>query len=228
MKSKITNTIQNIISGKNFLEHLILLQMPTIIEVAISSTLAYFLGAIPFGIIVAKACGVDILSKGSGNSGATNVLRSIGPIPGAIVFLADMFKGLLSCLLASTISQGDPAIIALAALLAILGHNYSIFLKGKGGKGAATGVGVLFYISWPLTLLLLFLATAIIALTRYVSVASLVNATVAPVAFYLTGQPLPYVLLAILVCIFIWIKHIPNVKRLIAGNENKLGRKPSA
>ena len=187
--------------------------------------LAYFLGAIPFGIIVARAYGVDILTKGSGNSGATNVFRAVGALPGAIVFFADMFKGFFACIIASSLANGNPWIIAGAALLAILGHNYSIYIKGKGGKGAATGVGVLLFISWQITICLILLVVVIVGITRYVSLATLINATITPLAFILTKQPAPYIGLSLLVCLFIWIKHIPNVKRLIKGTENKIGTK---
>ena len=187
--------------------------------------LAYLLGAIPFGIIVARVCGVDILSKGSGNSGATNVFRALGPFPGALVFFADMLKGFLACTIASSLSGGNPLLIAGAALLAILGHNYSIYIKGKGGKGAATGVGVLLFISWPITICLILLVVIVVWLTRYVSLATLIISLLTPLVFIVTQQPTPYVGLSLLVCFFIWLKHIPNVKRLVNGTENKIGTK---
>lgn len=193
------------------------------LEIILSFILAYFMGAIPFGIIVAKGCGVDLLTKGSGNSGATNVFRTLGPLPGATVFLADMIKGLAACGVASWLSSGNTWSIAGAALIAILGHSYSVFLKGKGGKGAATGVGILFFVSWKITIGLLILTVLIVASTKYVSLASLTIAATTPLIFIITRQPLPYISLALIACVLIWVKHIPNIKRLLAGTENKIG-----
>lgn len=184
----------------------------------------YFLGAIPFGLLISSIWNIDIRRYGSGNIGATNILRVLGPIAAALVFVLDLLKGTLAVYLGYW-AGGDPLIVLLAGVSAILGHMFPIFLGFKGGKGAATGLGVLLGIAPEIFLGGAIMVALLIALTRYVSVASIITPVLVAAAFFLLKKPLLYSLAAGLVAILIIIRHIPNIQRLLSGTEPRLGEK---
>lgn len=185
---------------------------------------AYFLGSIPFGYLVARVWNIDIRQHGSGNVGATNVLRTLGPLPGLLVFCLDLLKGAVPVWAALYLTN-EPWLILLAGVMAVIGHTYSIFLKFKGGRGAATGLGVLLGVAPDIFLGALIVVILIIALTRYVSLASIVTPPLVSTAFLVLKRPLPYAIVAWLITLIIIIRHIPNIKRLLSGTERKLGAK---
>jgi glycerol-3-phosphate acyltransferase PlsY len=208
--------------------------MLSIISITI---LSYLLGSIPFGIIICKLWkGIDIREYGSKNLGATNVYRVIGPIPALIVLLLDISKGLIATLLISRIVIDQSlfnhtSLMIIAGLVVILGHIFPIFAFFKGGKGVATGLGVLISLT-PLELVLaLLLFLIIVAITRYVSLGSLSSALVILLAlifekYYLHRPVADELLIAVLVLnIFIFYTHRSNIKRLLNGTENKFGKK---
>ena len=208
--------------------------MLSIISITI---LSYLLGSIPFGIIISKLWkGIDIREYGSKNLGATNVYRVIGPIPALIVLLLDISKGLIATLLISRIVIDQSlfnhtSLMIIAGLVVILGHIFPIFAFFKGGKGVATGLGVLISLT-PLELVLaLLLFLIIVAITRYVSLGSLSSALVILLAlifekYYLHRPVADELLIAVLVLnIFIFYTHRSNMKRLLNGTENKFGKK---
>ncbi|MFH1361858.1 MAG: glycerol-3-phosphate 1-O-acyltransferase PlsY [bacterium] len=182
---------------------------------------AYLLGGIPFGLLIAKLWKVDIRTEGSGNIGATNVFRTIGPLPGILVFVLDLLKGFAPVYFAIQTTANHWLIILIGAT-AIVGHTYPLFLKFKGGKGAATGLGVLLAIAPDIFAGAVITAFIIIYLTRYVSVGSIITVLLVTSAFVVLDKPLPYSLICLIVAILIIIRHIPNIKRLIAGKENKI------
>ncbi len=201
--------------------------------------LAYLLGSIPFGLIVGQSQGVDPRNAGSGNIGATNVGRLLGPRFFALVFVLDLLKGLLPMLAAWALLRHQPAghqtflLWLLVGLAAILGHMFSAFLKFKGGKGVATSTGVVLglfpYYTAP------GLAAAVIwfamwKLTRYISIASVVGAIVFPIAYLcvglwrgwpVTGEQWPLLAFAILIAALIVVKHRGNLARLMSGTEHR-------
>lgn len=187
--------------------------------------MAYFIGAISFSYIIGqRVAGIDIREHGSKNAGATNTLRVLGKGPAFFVLCLDAFKGIVSVLLALTISSSE-WIIVLAGLFAIIGHNWPVYYGFKGGKGVATAIGVMFTLA-PIP----FIITAIIGLiilffTKYVSLSSLVGAALLPFIMYLYHATLPLLIGAILVTLFTFIRHRANLVRLWHGNENKLGQK---
>ncbi|MBN2057507.1 MAG: glycerol-3-phosphate 1-O-acyltransferase PlsY [Candidatus Saganbacteria bacterium] len=185
---------------------------------------AYFLGSIPFGYLIARVWNIDIRRHGSGNVGATNVLRTLGPVPGLIVFCLDLLKGALP-VWAVLYFTSEPWLILLAGIMAVIGHTYSIFLKFKGGRGAATGLGVLLGVAPDIFLCALIVVILIIALTRYVSLASILTPPLVSIAFLALKRPLPYAIVAWLITVIIIIKHTPNIKRLLNGTERKIGAK---
>ncbi|NQT29573.1 MAG: glycerol-3-phosphate 1-O-acyltransferase PlsY [Candidatus Saganbacteria bacterium] len=184
--------------------------------------LGYLIGSIPFGFLVAKLWKVDIRKAGSGNIGATNVFRTLGPFPAGVVFALDLAKGTIPVLLAQQVTT-NPWLILLAGIAAILGHTFPIFLKFKGGRGSATGLGVLLGVAPGIFLGAVILVALIILITRYVSLASITVPILVTVAFYVLKQPWPYTLVSGLVSVFIIIRHIPNIKRLINKTEPKIG-----
>ena len=187
---------------------------------ATALALAYLIGSVPTGLLLARAAGLgDIRRLGSGSIGATNVLRTGHKGAAAATLILDVAKGAVSVLLANMFG---PDIAVTAGLGVVLGHTYPVWLKFRGGKGVATGLGVLVAIAWPVGLAALLLWFAVAALTRYASVASLIVATAAPVfAWYLDYRQEAE--LAAVLGLLIWIAHRANIVRLIKGEENRIG-----
>lgn len=183
--------------------------------------LSYVLGSIPFGLVISAIKGIDITSAGSGNIGATNVFRSVGKGLGLLVFILDVSKGYLPVYVASASGQNH-YVVMLCGILAIAGHMFSPFLGFKGGKGVATGLGVILGIAPRLFILSFLLGMSIILITGYVSLASIIGSIFLTILMFRSGQPLPYAWMTALIAAFIFFKHIPNIKRLMNGSENKI------
>lgn len=193
----------------------------------LSILVSYLTGAVPFGLIFAKGfSGVDVRTVGSGNIGATNVLRASGKKAAAITLLADMLKGLFPALIVHLLYQ-DEALTALCGAAAILGHNFPVYLKFKGGKGVATSFGVVLAVSPWTGLLCLFVWLLAAYLWRYSSLSALIAFASYPiVTFAFTSrQPSPYALLSLFVFGIIYYRHRENIKRLLIGSEPKIGQK---
>ena len=185
--------------------------------------ISYLLGSIPFGVVIASLFRIDITKHGSGNIGATNVLRTLGAAPGAIVLTLDLLKGTLATYIGIIVLK-DPLLVILCGLAAILGHMFSVFLKFKGGKGAAVGLGVLLAIAPDIFIFTVILTIIIVAVSRYVSLASIIGPIITTLLLIVFGRPLPYSIASALVAILMIYKHIPNIKRLLAGTENRIGK----
>jgi glycerol-3-phosphate acyltransferase PlsY len=199
---------------------------------------AYLLGSIPTGYLVARARQVDIRNLGSGNIGATNVFRTLGRTLGTFVLAVDFMKGLVAVrLLAPGIvtlllprlpadSSEHEVALLVAAVTAILGHNYTCWLHFRGGKGIATSAGVLTaMVPWALLIGLGVWITAF-ALFRYVSLASIAAAITLPIAVWLTGGSLTLVLVTLGLAILAVYKHRSNIQRLLEGTEHRVGSRP--
>jgi glycerol-3-phosphate acyltransferase PlsY len=186
--------------------------------------ISYFVGAIPFGYLIAKRKGIDIMSVGSGNAGATNVLRTLGRGPGLFVFFLDTLKGLLPCILAYQVTHSRELTL-LCGFCAILGHCMSPFLKFKGGKGVSTGLGVLLASSPIVGIGALLTFLIVVLITRFVSLGSILSA----IAMMILGVVVDGSWLAItaysLVAAFIIYKHRSNIVRLLHGTETKFSWK---
>ena len=182
---------------------------------------AYLLGSIPFGVVVGRLFyGVDVREHGSGNVGTTNVFRVLGKKAGAVVMVFDILKGYVPAAIAAALFTPWAAIFIAAA--PVVGHMYSIFLRGRGGKGIATGAGVVLALV-PLAFAIIFTTwLVLIVVTRYVSVASLTAAALVPVLTFLFDEPLPYKIAGVLVAILVWWAHRGNIRRLLAGEENRV------
>ncbi len=193
------------------------------------AVLAYLLGSLSFAVIVSKAMRLDDpRSYGSGNPGATNVLRSGNKTAAVLTLLLDALKGVVAVLVARAVSGRlgfGEAVIALAGLAAFLGHLYPVFFRFEGGKGVATAAGVLLALGGWLGLASLGTWLAIAFATRYSSLAALVTALLAPVyTYFLIGDPQVVVLVAVMSVLLIW-RHRSNIAKLLNGTESKLGSK---
>lgn len=185
-----------------------------------SLLLPYFIGAIPFGVLVSKTFGVNIFTTGSGNPGFTNVLRTLGLKVGLFVLLLDMAKGSLGTYLGYYFFGELGMIMGFAG--ALLGHSFSPFIHFKGGKGIATGAGGLLFIS-PLTFLLCALTVIIPAyITRYMSVGAILSALLCPLYLYLSKES--YFIIGAIspLAVYVVFLHRSNIKRLLCGEENKI------
>ncbi len=184
--------------------------------------LSYLLGSIPTGFLWAKARGIDIRTVGSGNIGATNVMRVLGKAPGIIVLLIDAAKGFLPVFLAKEYGTGLQIVCCVAV---IAGHNWTCWLNFKGGKGVATSAGALAaMLPWPM-LCGLAVWILVFGISRYVSLASICGAVALPIAtWWRTCDPILIVFTGVLGVLIIY-KHKPNIQRLLAGTENRVGKK---
>jgi glycerol-3-phosphate acyltransferase PlsY len=196
---------------------------------ALALVAAYFIGAIPFGFLLVKwKTGTDIRASGSGNIGATNVLRTTGRLAGAATLILDIAKGYLAVWLAGRLTEGSEAWMAAAALAVMAGHAFPVFLGGKGGKAVASFVGAYLCLT-PIPLLAtLVVFVVMVAVTRHISVGSITAAGAFPLAVWLISHPPPPVTLAaILSGAFIVYRHRENMERLRAGSENVFSLKGS-
>lgn len=201
----------------------------------VTALLAYLLGSVPTGFLVAQAKGVDIRAVGSGNIGATNVLRALGKPAGILVLFVDALKGWVAVVLVTRLVllafgfgvDGARMEVCqiIAALGAILGHNYTCWLNFKGGKGIATSAGVLLALV-PWALIVIFIVWIIVfALTRYVSLASLAASAALPFASWATHESLTKVIVTGAMAALAIYKHKGNIQRLIHGTEPRFGQK---
>jgi len=186
--------------------------------------LAYILGSLPFGVWLARSRNIDIQKHGSGNIGATNVARTLGKKAGVIILLADCFKGFISVVIADQF-LGNEFEVGIAGLMAFLGHIFSIFLKFKGGKGVATGLGVFIYLMPFATISGILVFAIFLGLTKFVSLGSISAAIVIPLFGLFYETPKPYIFISAIISIIVIFKHKDNIERLIAGEESKFLRK---
>jgi glycerol-3-phosphate acyltransferase PlsY len=187
--------------------------------------LAYLIGSVPFAVIVSRAFGIaDPRSFGSGNPGATNVLRSGNKTAALLTLLGDAAKGWLAMVLVAALG-GDATTIGGAGLAAFLGHLYPVFLKFKGGKGVATALGVLLGFHWLLALIAVLTWVTVAAVTRYSSLAALAAAVEAPVAAWIFTGQIEIVLPVAVMSALLIRRHRENIQRLRAGSEGRIGAK---
>jgi glycerol-3-phosphate acyltransferase PlsY len=192
------------------------------LKIALLIIFAFVLGSIPVGVIIAKTKGVDLQKVGSGNIGATNVLRSLGKWPAALTLLGDVLKGTIAVALGRYLGTGT-FYEGLIGLSAVLGHNFSLFLGFRGGKGVATSLGV-FILYSPQTALITFIIWIVVVLTtKYSSLGALVSFGLLPlIVLFDSNEKLP---VALLITTLIVIHHTENIKRLIKGTERRIGER---
>lgn len=186
--------------------------------------LSFFIGSIPTGLLIAKTKGIDLRKVGSGNIGATNVLRAVGKKAALFTLLGDIAKGTVPVAIGKFLGLGifGSGILGLSA---ILGHNFSLFLKFKGGKGVATSIGVLLILSTYAALFTIILWLLTAKWTRYSSLSALVSFGLLPLSIYMLDYSKEKIIIAITITVLIFIRHIANIKRLMQGTESKIGEK---
>ena len=187
---------------------------------------AYLLGSIPFGYLIVRMFeGKDIRSLGSGNIGATNVMRTLGSLGAVFTLMLDIAKGYLVVLLANHLEPNNSKVVALVMISVVLGHIFPIFLKFRGGKGVATSIGSLLSLSVTSGLVVFFVFGLVVVFTRIVSLGSMIAAAVSPIVYFFLvyrQQPLPPIFLACLFCAALVIfRHWENVCRILAGSESR-------
>ena len=193
---------------------------------AVAFAAGYLLGSIPFGLIITLAAGgPDVRTIGSGNIGATNVLRTGRKGLAALTLVCDALKGTAAVMLLRHFIGMEAALVA--GFGAFLGHLFPVWLKFKGGKGVATYIGLLIGVYWPAALIFCAIWLAVAFLSRYSSLSALIASALTPGALFLLGQHGPAALF-LLLTVLLWIMHRANIARLLNGTEGKIGASPAA
>ena len=188
----------------------------------LACVVSYLIGSIPNGLILGKLLwNVDLREHGSHNIGATNAWRTLGKGPGFLIFLLDLLKGVIGVYLGS-IWGGTPLALVLGGIFAIIGHSWSLFLRGKGGKGVATGLGVIAMLMPVPTIIVFLLWLTIVYLTGYVSLGSIVAAAMVPILAWAFSAPKEVIGFGLIAAIFIIYRHKANIGRLLNGTESKI------
>lgn len=192
--------------------------------VPVLAAAAFLIGSVPSGVLVARTQGVDLKKVGSGNIGATNVLRSMGKWPALATLVGDLLKGIVAVAMARYFDAG-PLGEGITGLCSVLGHNFSIFLRFRGGKGVATSLGVLLIYSPQTALVTIIIWLMTVLITKYSSLGALVSFGLLPVSIsVLDGtEKLP---VAVLITLLLIVSHRENITRLARGTESKVGKRP--
>ncbi len=191
-------------------------------QILLSAIIAYLIGSVSSAILVSKLLRLqDPRDAGSGNPGATNVLRLSGKIPAVLTLLGDIAKGTLPVVAASAITQ-DPVSVAIAALAAFLGHLYPVYFRFAGGKGVATAIGAYLGLSLPVCLGVVGVWLTIALISRYSSLSSILAMLSAPFFIWYFGYNEWVIGTAVVIFVFIVSRHIANIKRLLAGEESRI------
>ena len=185
---------------------------------------AFLLGSIPFGVVVAKVYGVNLKKVGSGNIGATNVLRAMGKGPALLTLVGDVLKGSLA-VVAGRYFLHSASLEGIIGLSAIVGHNFSLFLRFRGGKGVATSIGVLLIYSPKAGVLTVILWLIVMLVTRYSSLGAIVSFGVLPFGIYVLDYTQEKLIISVLIALLLIFRHTDNIKRLLQGTEPKIGKR---
>ncbi|MGC2061521.1 MAG: glycerol-3-phosphate 1-O-acyltransferase PlsY [Thermodesulfovibrionales bacterium] len=193
------------------------------LNIVVLSAIAFCLGSIPTGLLITRARGVDLKKTGSGNIGATNVLRTTGKLPALLTLIGDMAKGAAAVGIAQYYGL-DIFWVGITGFFAVAGHIFSVFLKFRGGKGVATALGVLLIYSPQTCLFTIIIWLMTVIISRYSSLGALVSFALLPISIVLldSREKLPF---ALLVLLLITLKHRENLQRLIAGTESRIGQR---
>ena len=193
-----------------------------ILHFVLGFVLGHLCGSIPSGLWIVQALhGIDIRNYGSKNIGTTNVFRTVGPKTAVMVLIADALKGIVAVWLVSAYFH-NPVLDVVMALGALLGHNYSVFLGFKGGKGVATALGLLVFLMPKAAPCSFGVWLVLVLATRYVSLGSIVAAIVTPFLAWYMEYPLAYVIFSAIAAFFVVLRHKENIQRLLSGTESKI------
>lgn len=185
---------------------------------------SFIIGSIPFGAVIARIRGLDIRKVGSGNIGATNVLRSMGKGYAILTLAGDILKGILAVLLGEYF-MGSPDMAGVIGLSAILGHNFSVFHGFRGGKGVATSIGVLMVYSPKAALVTVILWLAVVFITKYSSLGAIISFAALPVNIFLLDYTKGKLIISVIIALLLILRHTGNIKRLINRTESRVGER---
>ena len=193
-----------------------------VLLLTLTTITAYLLGGVPFGYLFVRfALGKDIRTMGSGNIGATNVHRSAGGKAGVVVLLLDILKAFVAVWFAGLVTHGNALAMGLAAMAVMVGHSFPVFLRFKGGKAVACCVGAFLYIAPLAVLAIVPVFVLIVAISKYISLASILSVLLFPIILMLVAHPAPPILIAsVFAALLIAYRHKANIQRILAGNEN--------
>ncbi|CAM3317191.1 MULTISPECIES: glycerol-3-phosphate 1-O-acyltransferase PlsY [Paenibacillus] len=184
----------------------------------------YLLGSVSFSVLFAKFLkGIDIRQHGSGNAGATNTLRVLGKGPAILVLALDVLKGIAAVWIGRWLGGDNEWLPGLCGIAAIVGHNWPLYFRFRGGKGIATAIGVLATLCFLPALYAGIIAISSIVFTRYVSLGSLIFVVLTPIFLLIAGYPWPVFWTSLIICIFAFWRHRSNIVKIVQGRENKLG-----
>jgi len=189
------------------------------------AVIGYLIGSVNSSIIVGKAYGIDIRSKGSGNAGTTNTLRVLGKKAAAFVLVGDFLKGIISFEAGYLITGSSHVGGMIAGTAAILGHVWPVYFGFKGGKGVLTSLAVMVMMDWVTALILLAVFAVVVAITRFVSLGSITAAVMLPILTILFGRPGTQIVFSLVIALLVIVMHRGNIKRLLEHSESKLGSK---
>lgn len=195
------------------------------LQLLIWMLLGYLSGSIPTGYWLGKLKGIDLTQIGSGSTGATNVLRNLGKGAALVTLVADALKGFLPVYFAIKL-QPCTFLVLCVGIACLVGHSKSIFLKFKGGKSSATGLGILIAFSWEVALITFLIWSIVVLTSRYSSLGSIVSIPLTPLLLYLFHKPVPYIAFCVFAAVYIvLIRHRENIQRLLKGTEPKIGQR---
>ncbi len=186
--------------------------------------IAFIIGSVPFGLLIARLKGVDLRKTGSGNIGATNVLRAVGKVPALLTLAGDILKGTIAVALGGYFLD-NLLMEGIVGLAAIAGHNFSLFLGFKGGKGVATSIGVLILFAPKAALITLILWLGVALMTRYSSLGAIVSFGLLPLNIYLFDYTKEKLIISVIIAALLLIRHSANIKRLLNGSESRIGER---
>lgn len=205
-----------------------------IVKIVLVLIIGYLLGSVNTSIIVGKCYGTDIREHGSGNAGMTNTLRTLGKTAAILVIIGDVLKGVVSYIIGNCVLNTLPTTISfdiagiggmVAGISAIAGHNWPIYFGFKGGKGILTSISVILMMDWKLGLILLGIFVVVVAITRYVSLGSIIACIAFPIGAFFKGNGLVFTIFSAILAIIAIARHNKNIERLIKGTESKIGAK---
>jgi glycerol-3-phosphate acyltransferase PlsY len=188
---------------------------------------SFLIGSIPTGLLIARARGIDLRKVGSGNIGATNVLRVAGKQAALLTLIGDIAKGIIPVALARAVGFAEHHVVyeGLCGLAAIIGHDFSPFLRFKGGKGVATSIGVLLVFSPHVGLFTIMLWLMTAKWTRYSSLSALISFGLLPLSVYMIDYSKDKMMIALAITVLLFMRHTGNIRRLVQGTETKIGEK---
>ena len=191
-----------------------------VLTIALLALIGYLLGSLNSSLLVGRLYGKDIRQHGSGNAGLTNAFRVLGKTAAVLTALGDILKGVAACVTGQALIGDAGAVVAGAA--SVVGHNWPVYFRFRGGKGALTSISVIFYLDWRIGLILTVAFVIMVLSTRYVSAGSITGAVLLPLTAMLLGKGINFIVFSIFLGVLVIVRHGSNIRRLLCGQESKI------